>query len=138
MSLANNLKILIASNSDLRSPSDFAKKAGISRQTVHSMIKGKVLYPNNETLAKIAEFFNCHVNQIIEPKDSNISKRLHRLMVNKGVNINQLSKKTGIDNGHISRILNKKVLNPKKTTLKHFAQYFNVPVSYFTDKNNSL
>ncbi len=131
MSLAKNLKRLIDSRSDLRSPSDFAKKAGITKQTINSIIRGKVKQPNASTLDKIVNYFNCSIDEIIEPINSSVSERLYKLMADNSISNNQLSKKVGIGRDQISRILNKKVINPTDNTLNPIAHYFNVPVDYF-------
>lgn len=131
MSFAENLKKLIDSRADLSSPSDFAKKAGLSRQAVNAMVRGKVERPNALSLEKIISYFDCSVEDVIESRESRVAKTLHQLMLIKGVNIYKLSKKTGVDRSLISKILNNKVSMPTDKTLTAFSLYFNVSISHF-------
>lgn len=61
---------------------------------------------------------------------SNISSRMRRLLDEKGLTPYQFSKKTGISNATISRILNKSS-KPNENTLKVILDYFKVDEKWF-------
>ena len=87
MSFAENLKILISTRDDLKSPSDFARKVGLSRQAVNSMIRGKVECPSPASLEKLIAYFNCTESDLIDPCTTRVDKVLSDLMFNDDINI---------------------------------------------------
>ncbi|MBA2652071.1 MAG: LexA family transcriptional regulator [Tatlockia sp.] len=59
---------------------------------------------------------------------NNIAKNLKFLIVNEGVSETLLSKKIGIPQQVLNRLVSGINLNPKLTTISHVANYFNIPL----------
>lgn len=64
-----------------------------------------------------------------------IAKRIKILMYERGLNIKNLSKMTGIDQSTISNILNKKCKRPRISTVSRICEALNISLVEFFDNS---
>jgi transcriptional regulator with XRE-family HTH domain len=141
MSLSEKIKKLMLSHG-IRSEAKLAAYVGIAQPTLNRLLVGKTINPNQELLKKIAGFFDVTVDSLLIAQHSidiyipeneryhdSSSAILQYLMKDIGnISEGELSRRTGVPQPTIHRILSGKTPNPRKHSIEPLAKFFNVSV----------
>lgn len=119
MSLSENLKNLMDADPNITSLSALARRTGVSKQTISLIIQGKLLHPRKPTIDKIASYFNCTEDELVDKNNTknNIPSNLKKIMSKRGLSLGDLAKESGIHKSVIGKIVNGKTRTPKVDTL---------------------
>lgn len=123
---------------------------GISQSTLNRLLAGRTENPNQEVLKKIARFFDVEVDALLIEKEivnlyilekeryhHSPSEVLRYLMQDIGdISEGELSRRTGIPQPTIHRILSGKTPNPRLDSVKPLADFFNVSIDQMLARNS--
>lgn len=127
MSIALNIKNLISGDADINSTTDLAKKTGISKQVLHSILSGKSKNPRKETVESIASYFNCSVDELMGIREHySISSELKKIMLILNLTDYQLAEKTEQSRSTIRTILSNRGIMPRDETLIPICNYLGI------------
>ena len=125
---------------DIASEAQLAKCVGVAQPTLHRILAGKTLKPNQEIIKKIAEFFDVSVDHLLldnslenvyipdaERHHDSPSSVLRYLMKDVGnISEGELSRRTGVPQPTIHRILSGMTPNPRIESIEPLAEFFNI------------
>lgn len=69
MNIQKKLLNLIENDPRLNSGYHFAQKAGLPNKTVNHILRGHYKTPQKRTLSKIADYFNCSAESLLDMED---------------------------------------------------------------------
>jgi len=124
----------------ISSEAELARCIHVPQATLHRLLAGKTLKPNHKIIKKIAEFFDVSVNHLlVDNPGENIyiseaeryhdspSSVLRYLMQDIGsLSEGELSRRTGVPQPTIHRILSGMTPNPRMESIEPLAEFFNV------------
>ena len=118
---------LVDGDKGIKSASDFSRKVNISRQTANLILSGKIKNPKQETLQKIASYFNCSSSYLLGVKDGfSLKEELKVILSEKGIGVSELSKKSGVDRTVIYSILRGDTRVMREANLRKISVFLNV------------
>ena len=114
---------------------ELSRLANIPATTLYDLVDKKTLYPTTATIEKLVKFFNvsvkdivndCYGNYIEQTTFHSISELLQYLMQDLHLTERELSRRTGILQQTISKILTGKTKKPNEATLQSLANFFGI------------
>lgn len=141
MKFSDKIKKLMLLN-DISSESELATHVGISQSTLNRLLLGKTKNPSHAVIIKIARFFDVTVDALLAEKEIlnpyipekeryhfSVSEVLKYLMQDIGnISEGELSRRTGVPQPTIHRILSGKTPNPRLDSVKPLADFFNLSI----------
>lgn len=132
MGIQKKLIELIEKDSSILSPCDFARKAGIAKQTVNLIVRGKINRPSYKTLEKIGIYFNCSVGSLLGIQQGHSHEQALRYLLElKGKNAHQLSKAAKIDPSIVYSILSGRAQMLKDSSMMRICKALKVNPEIF-------
>lgn len=119
---------------------ELARCLNVSQSTLHRLLTGKTHKPNQITIKKIADFFDVSVDHLLidnpteniyisetERYHDSASSVLRYLMQDIGnISEGELSRRTGVPQPTIHRILSGMTPNPRIESIRPLAEFFNI------------